>query len=190
MGIKSFKKKGNPPVRHLRCILHQLCLDNNVLPDEKRGSYMSKCQLICWVFPFCLNICDYINRSCISKTQMGLPLHDWTSPSMNESESRSVVSDSLRPHDLYSPWNSPGHNIGVGSHSFLLQGIFPTQGSNPGLPHCRQIPSQLSCQSAFWLGCTIRKQYHLIQSSQEGLTMMLSVLRLALLLVVQCLFHV
>jgi len=36
------------------------------------------------------------------------------------------------------PWNSPGKNTGVGSHS-LLQGIFPTQGSNPGLPHCRQI---------------------------------------------------
>ena len=39
------------------------------------------------------------------------------------SESRSVVSDSLRPHGLYSPWNSPGQNTGVGSLS-LLQGIF------------------------------------------------------------------
>ena len=56
----------------------------------------------------------------------------------SESESLSVVSDSLWPHGLYSPWNSPGQNIGVGSLS-LLQGIFPTQGSNPGLPHCRQI---------------------------------------------------
>ena len=55
-----------------------------------------------------------------------------------QSESCSVVSDSLRPRGLYSPWNSPGQNIGVGSLS-LLQGIFPTQGSNPGLPHCRQI---------------------------------------------------
>ena len=59
------------------------------------------------------------------------------------SESRSVVSDSLPTHGLYSPGNSPGQNIGVGSLS-LLQGIFPTQGSNPGLPHCRQILSQLS----------------------------------------------
>ena len=41
------------------------------------------------------------------------------------------------------PWNSPGQNTGVGSLS-LLQGIFPTQGSNPGLPHCRQILYQLS----------------------------------------------
>ena len=43
----------------------------------------------------------------------------------------------------YSPWNSPGRNTGVGSLS-PLQGIFPTQGSNPGLPNCRQILYQLS----------------------------------------------
>ena len=59
------------------------------------------------------------------------------------SESRSVVSNSLRPHGLCSPWNSPGQNTGVGSLS-LLQEIFPTQGSNPGLPHCRWILYQLS----------------------------------------------
>ena len=41
--------------------------------------------------------------------------------------------DPLRPHGLYSPWNSPGQNTGVGSLS-LLQGIFPTQRSDPGLP--------------------------------------------------------
>ena len=43
----------------------------------------------------------------------------------------------------YSPWNSPGQNTGVVSFP-LLQGIFPTQGSNPGLPQCRQILYQLS----------------------------------------------
>ena len=59
------------------------------------------------------------------------------------SESHSVMSDSLRPHGLYSPWNSPGQNTGVGS-LFLLQGICPTQGSNSSLPHCRQILYQLS----------------------------------------------
>ena len=58
-----------------------------------------------------------------------------------------VVSDSLWPHRLYSPWNSPGQNTGVGSH-FLFQGIFPTQGSNPGLPHCRWILYQLSHQGS------------------------------------------
>ena len=53
------------------------------------------------------------------------------------------MSSSLRPHGIYSPWNFPGQNTGVGSLS-LLQGIFPTQGLNPGLPHCRQILYQLS----------------------------------------------
>ena len=41
------------------------------------------------------------------------------------------------------PWNSPGQNTGVSSLS-LLQGTFPTQGSNPGLPYCRRILYQLS----------------------------------------------
>ena len=59
------------------------------------------------------------------------------------SESRSVVSDFLRPHGLCSSWNFPGQNTGVGGLS-LLQGIFPTQGSNPALPHCRWILYQRS----------------------------------------------
>ena len=58
------------------------------------------------------------------------------------------MSDSVRPHRqqptrLPSPWDSLGKNTGVGSLS-LLQGISPTQGSNPGLPHCRWILYQLS----------------------------------------------
>ena len=59
------------------------------------------------------------------------------------------MSDSLRPHGLYSPWNSPGQNTGVGSLS-LLQGIFPTQGSNLGLLHCRQILYQLCQKGSPW----------------------------------------
>ena len=62
-------------------------------------------------------------------------------------ESRSVVSNSLWPRGLYDPWNSPGQNTGVGSLS-LFQGIFWTQGSNPGLPHCRQFLYQLSHREA------------------------------------------
>ena len=58
-------------------------------------------------------------------------------------ESHSVASDSLRPHGLRSPCNSPGQDTRVGGLS-LLQGIFPTQGSNPSLPHCRQVLYQLS----------------------------------------------
>ena len=60
----------------------------------------------------------------------------------------SVVSYTLRPHGLQPPrllcpWDSLGKNTGVGSLS-LLQGIFPTQGLNPDLPHCWLIPYQLS----------------------------------------------
>ena len=59
------------------------------------------------------------------------------------SESHSAPFDSLGPHGLYSPWNSPGQNTVVDSRS-LLQGIFLTQGLNPGLPHCRWILYQLN----------------------------------------------
>ena len=63
------------------------------------------------------------------------------------SERCSVMSDSLRPHGLYSSWNSSGQNTGVGSR-FLLQVIFPTQGLNQGLSHCRHILYQLSHQES------------------------------------------
>ena len=63
---------------------------------------------------------------------------------ISESESCSLVLDSLRPHGLWrSLWSSPGQNTGVGYHA-LLQGLFPTQGVNPGLPCCRCILYQLS----------------------------------------------
>ena len=69
--------------------------------------------------------------------------------------SHSVVSNSLWTQDrktarLFCPWDSPGKNTGVGCHA-LLQGIFPTQGSNPGFPHCRQILYHLSHQGRPWI---------------------------------------
>ena len=75
-------------------------------------------------------------------------LNYYTSEILNSSSMiakllRSVLSDFLWGHGLYSPWNSPAQNTGVGS-LFLLQGIFPTQGSNPGFSHCRWILYQLS----------------------------------------------
>ena len=62
------------------------------------------------------------------------------------------MSDSLRPHGLQPtrllrPWDFPGKSTRVGCH-FLLQGIFPTQGSNPGLPHCRPMLYHLSHQGS------------------------------------------
>jgi len=52
---------------------------------------------------------------------------------------------------LLHPRDFQGKNTGVGCH-FLLQGIFPTQGSNPGLLRCRQILYQLSCEGSPILG--------------------------------------
>ena len=51
------------------------------------------------------------------------------------------------PTRLLCPWDSPGKNTGVSSH-VLLQGIFLTQGPNPGFLHCRQILYQLSYQGS------------------------------------------
>ena len=63
-----------------------------------------------------------------------------------------ITVDSLQPHGLQParllhPWDFPGKNTGVGCH-FLLQGIFPTQGQNPDLPHCRQIVYCLNHQGS------------------------------------------
>ena len=66
-----------------------------------------------------------------------------TAPCESKSESRSVAFNSLWPHGLYSSWNSPGQNTGVGN-LLLLQDIFPTQGLNPGHPHCGEILYQVS----------------------------------------------
>ena len=66
----------------------------------------------------------------------------------------SVVSNSLKPHGLSSvkllfPWDSPGKNTRVGCHA-LLQGIFLTQGLNPGLSHCMWILYHLGHQRHQW----------------------------------------
>ena len=66
--------------------------------------------------------------------------------SLKWSESRNHVC-LFATHGLYSPWNFLVQNTGVGSLS-LLQGIFSTQGSNPGLPHCRRIVYQLNCKGS------------------------------------------
>ena len=71
---------------------------------------------------------------------------------MGPDASSSVVSNSLQPHGLYPvrllcPWDSPGKNTEVSCH-LLLQGIFPTQGSKPGLLHWRQILYCLSHQGS------------------------------------------
>ena len=102
----------------------------------------------------CLTICDRsfqratssVLLTIVSLVSSTVPDTQQMSESIDcigESKIRSVVFYSLWPHGLYSPWNSPGQITGVGRLS-LLQGIFPTQGSSPGLLHCRQILYQVS----------------------------------------------
>ena len=107
-----------------------------------------------WLFVLLYIVCSYWNRKEGGRTQ---PLKEWHSPRTQNKlvwtkelqdgrqvcVSRSVMSNSLRPHRLHStrllcPWESPRKNTGVGCHS-LLQGIFLTQGSHPRLLHWRQI---------------------------------------------------
>ena len=87
-------------------------------------------------------------------------------------KSCSVASYSLWSHGLYSPWNSLGQNTGVGSLS-LLQGIFPTQESNLDVPHCRQIPYQLSHKGSprilEWVAYPLLQQIFLTQELNWGL---------------------
>ena len=77
-----------------------------------------------------------------------------------------IPSDSLKLHGL---WDSPGKNIDVGSHA-LPQGIFPTQGSNPGLPHCRQILYCPSSQGSPILVCACALIDVLGHSANSGQT--------------------
>ena len=88
---------------------------------------------------------------CLAKVVVFSSSHVWMW--VKWSESLSVMSNSLQPHGLYSSWSPLGQCTGVGSLC-LLQGIFPTQGSNPGLPHCRQILYQLGHKGESW---TIKK---------------------------------
>ena len=105
----------------------------------------------CWFRSHCLNTGLCAIRTSDQASQLGMTketmLEAWrvcvTGNSLSESESCSVGSYSLWLRGLYNPWNSPGQNTGVGSLS-LLQGIFPTQWSNPSLLYYRQILYQLS----------------------------------------------
>ena len=78
-----------------------------------------------------------------------------------KSESGSALFNSLHPHGLYSPWNSPSQDTGMGSFS-LLQGILPTQGLNPGVQHCRilyQLSNNRSPRILEWVAYPFSSRY-------------------------------
>ena len=111
-----------------------------------------------------------------------------------KSESPSVVSNYLWPHGLYSPWNSPGRNTGLGSLS-LLHEMVPTQGSNPDVLHCTWILYQLSHKGSprilEWVAYPFSsryKRYRLkVQSSAQVLELIMILFKKhTLLLVCTC----
>ena len=110
-----------------------------VLPREWRGErWGEENEWACVQVDLSGILCTHWNMYCYKYSVMIFE---------SESESCSVVSDSLWPCGVYSFWNSPGKNTGVVSLS-LLQGIFLTQGLNPGLLCCRWVPYQLSHQGS------------------------------------------
>ena len=138
------------------------------LEDLLKGKFPStvtKLRLNVVVVQSCLTLCDSMDNSCSNSCPLSQRCHPTISclcrpllsfafnlfqhrglfQRVKGSESHSVASDSLQPHRLYSPWDSPGQNTGVGS-LFLLQGIFQTQELNGCLLHC--ILYQLSYQGS------------------------------------------
>ena len=114
-----------------------------------------------WEVLFHIFLCKYIQKF--------LRLHDVSEvyEVWSENVSDTDMSYSLRPHESPGPhnspgscpWNSPGKNTGVGCHSHL-QGIFPTQGSNPGLLLCRWVLYCLSHQRSHYRSIPVTK-FHL-----------------------------
>ena len=118
-------------------------------------SHLNRCEMISHCgfagISLIINLHSHVQISIIHNSK---DVETWKQPRYQwESESLSVGSSSLWPHGLYSPWTSPGRNTGVGSLS-ILQGIFPTQGLNPVLPHCRWFFTSWATREAqeYWSG--------------------------------------
>ena len=136
-----------------------LFMGSKITPDS---DYIHKIRIRLLVGQKAMTIQDSVLKSrditlptkvCIVKA-MVFPVRNWTVESWTVEKVESEVTQSClilcNPIDCSLPGSSvledsPGENTGVDCH-FLLQGIFPTQGSNPGLPHCRQMLYRLSHQ--------------------------------------------
>ena len=109
-------------------------------------------------------------KECSNYCTIALISH--ASKSENKNEICSVVSDSLQPHGLYSPWNSPGQNTGVGSLS-LLQGNLPSPGIEPRSPtfQVNSLPAepQVKPKNTGVGSLSLLQQIFLTQELNQGL---------------------
>ena len=156
-----------------------------ILPSEVKWSEVTQsCQTLCDTMncslpgfsaaakslQLCPTLCDPIDGSPPGSPVPGIlqaGTLEWVAISLSSAWKWKVKVESLSRVRLFAtswtatarllrPWNFPGKSTGVGCH-FLLQGIFPTQGSNPGLPHCRQTLYPLSHQGSPYPSKTLSK---------------------------------
>ena len=113
-----------PPGEPRNTGVGSLSLHQSVFPTQVSNQGLLHCRQILYQLSYQGSIRVWVRVSC-----SGMP--------------NSLQPHRLQPTRLLCPWDFPGKTAGVGCH-FLLQGIFPTQGSNLGLPHCRQIFYRLS----------------------------------------------
>ena len=147
-GCKELDMTEQVSLRYLPYPVPQTKCENSKFWEFKTSFFMLWRDMPNWNFYFknsCIwSVCDNSKSSLLKSLICIISFNPQTYPwGESESESCSVVSDFLWSHGLYSPWNSPGQNTGVGNFS-LLQELFPIQWLNPGLLHCRQILCQLS----------------------------------------------
>ena len=135
-------------VYSLMCMICNMC--TSLVPEHTSDKSLDSPFLpdLAFLTPVMFSHCKYLTPY---STLLPHPSASWKERKKRK-WSRSVVPDSLWPHGLWPIrllhwWDFPGKSAGVDCH-FLLQGIFPTQESNPGLLHCRQTLYCLSHQGS------------------------------------------
>ena len=116
------------------CMLYWLCQSLCVCVDhDKLWKMLQEVEKKLTTLPASCKTCMQVK-----KQQLEPDMEQWTCSKLGKEYIKVVHCHPAYLSHMYSPWNFPGQHTEMGSLS-LLQGIFPTQGSNPGLPHCRQI---------------------------------------------------
>ena len=161
-----------------------LVLWKTVFPQTRQGAYFRDDSTYYIYRVLCFNY-YYISSTADHQTLDSRGWEPLIQSVKSESVSHSVMSASLRPHGLQSArclcsWISPGKKTGMGSH-FLLQGIFPTQGSNPSLLHCRWTLYHLSHQGSQCASHQIFSEYLLSELITHDYSFSLLLLTLWLL---------